>query len=110
MLSTKPFIRTKTSNCFQIFAFLAGLTNPSSTRPRRYSSEDLDRTSSVIVQSNNQNVEELQQIIHNQNKYIQQLQIRIRIHAPDVVQNSRPDRLIEENQVRHFQMHFKPNQ
>lgn len=94
-----------------VFLFSLGLTHPSSssTRPRRYSSEDLDHTSSIRIQLNDQNnrldknqtIEELQQVIENQNKYIQQLQIRIRIHAPDVIQtSSRPDRLVEENQVR----------
>ena len=52
------------------------------------------------LETRDQSVEELQQIIHNQNKYIQQLQIRIRIHAPETIQTSRPDRLVEENQVR----------
>ena len=89
-------------------SFLLGLTDSSSLRQRRYSSEDLDRTSSIIVKSNdrtnrlhsNQTIEELQQIIENQNKYIQQLQIRIRIHTPEVIYSSGTNRLVEENQVK----------
>lgn len=89
-------------------SFPLGLTDSSSLRQRRYSSEDLDRTSSIIVKSNDrtnrlhphQNIEELQQIIENQNKYIQQLQIRIRIHTPEVIHSSGSNRLVEENQVK----------
>jgi hypothetical protein len=41
------------------------------------------------------NIEKLQEIIRNLNKYIQQLQMRIRINTPDVTL----ERLTEQNKV-----------
>jgi len=87
-----------------------GLTNPSSDRQRRFSSEDFNQKSSTIIKSNekndqfydNKNIEDLQEIIRNQNKYIQQLQIRIRINTSDVVHTSTSDKLIEQNKVKRF--------
>ncbi len=84
--------------------FNLGLTNPSSDRQRRYSSEDIDRTSSAIIKSydyfnNNQNIEELREVIQNQNKYIQQLQIHIRINSPDGIQTMEENRVMIEEHI-----------
>jgi hypothetical protein len=84
--------------------FNLGLTNPSSDRQRRYSSEDIDRTSSAIIKSydyfnNNQNIEELREVIQNQNKYIQQLQIHIRINSPDGIQTMEENRVMIEEYI-----------
>lgn len=79
------------------------MNDPSSIRQRRYSSEDFYRKSSSTIQSdhfnNNQNIEELHEIISNQNKFIQQLQIRVRINSPNTIQTSTSDNLIEQNKV-----------
>ncbi|CAF4413194.1 unnamed protein product, partial [Adineta steineri] len=51
----------------------------------------------INIFDNIQNIEELQEIIYKQNKYIQQLQIRVRISTPDIVQSSTYNKLTEEN-------------
>jgi hypothetical protein len=86
-------------NCF---LHNLGLIDPSYIRHRRHSSEDFDRKSSAIInmtqlnESNEEtNIEKLQEIIRNLNKYIQQLQMRIRINTPDVTL----ERLTEQNKV-----------
>lgn len=67
----------------------------------------MNRKSSTIIQSNDQidhlnsskNIEELRKIVSNQNKYIQQLQIHVRLNTPNVIQTPTSDKLIEENRV-----------
>lgn len=76
----------------------------------------MDRTSSIIIKSNDRNnrlhshqtIEELQQIINDQNKYIQQLQIRIRINTSEIGHSSGSNRLVEENQVKAFEIISSP--
>jgi len=94
--------------------YYLGLTDPSSNRQRRFSSEDFNQKSSTIIKSNEnidesydqKNIEDLQEIIRNQNKYIQQLQIRIRISTPDIIHASTSDKLIEQNKVKHLKRNF----
>ncbi|CAF4732679.1 unnamed protein product, partial [Rotaria sp. Silwood2] len=84
------------------------LIDSSSIRQRRYSDEDCNRELSTfinMVTSNEKmdhsydtkNIEELQEIIRNQKKYIEQLQIRIRINAPDIIQSTTLQQLTEQN-------------
>ena len=54
-----------------------------------------------MIQSNEESVEEndiekLQEIIRNQNKYIQQLQLRVRLNTPDGITLGK---LTEQNKV-----------
>jgi len=87
-----------------------GLIYASSIRQRRHSTEDFDRKSSAIdniIKSNEeadnfdaiQNIGELREIIRNQNKYIQQLQLRVRINTPDILQSPTLEKLTEQNKV-----------
>jgi len=94
--------------------YYLGLTDPSSNRQRRFSSEDFNQKSSTIIKSNEninefydqKKIEDLQEIIRNQNKYIQQLQIRIRISTPDIIHASTSDKLIKQNKVKHLKRNF----
>jgi hypothetical protein len=81
-----------------------GLTE-SSIRKRRRSADD-----SIIIglyESNKyhddlskiENIDELREILRNQRKYIQQLQMRVRINAPDLIQLPTEEKLNEQIQV-----------
>ncbi|UJR13779.1 hypothetical protein I4U23_000789 [Adineta vaga] len=81
------------------------LNNSSSIRQRQYNEEELIRNSTIIIQSNEDNIrsdytdnlEELREIIRNQNQYIQQLQVRFHVNTPDILQSSTVEKLTEEN-------------
>lgn len=45
--------------------------------------------------------DELCDIIRNQKKYIQQLQTRVRLNTPDIIQSVTVQKLTEENKVGH---------
>jgi len=99
----------RTKNLTKIIHNL-GLIDASSTRQRRHSTEDFDRKFFAIdniIKSNEQadnfdaikNIEELREILRNQNKYIQQLQLRVRINTPDILQSPTLEKLTEQNKV-----------
>jgi hypothetical protein len=84
--------------------YYSGLTG-SSSRQRRHSADD-----SVIIdlheptKMNNDlikvdNLDELKEIISNQRKYIHQLQMRVRINTPDLLQSPTKEKLTEQVQV-----------
>ncbi|CAF1077570.1 unnamed protein product [Rotaria sordida] len=86
----------------------AGLIDSSSIRQRRHSAEDSNRKFSTfinMIKSNEEmdnsynikNIEELQEIIHNQKKYIEQLQLRVRLNTPDIIQSTTLQQLTEQN-------------
>ena len=85
----------------------AGLIDSSSTQQRRHSMDDLDGkttsiTSTVAPPANidyAKSVRELEEIILNQKKYIQQLQLRIRITTSDSRPSSTSDNTAEHIQV-----------
>jgi len=45
------------------------------------------------------NLDELKEIITNQRKYIHQLQMRVRINTPDLLQSPTKEKLTEQVQV-----------
>jgi len=82
-----------------------GLTE-SSIRPRRRSADDsviigLYQSSNKIIDdlTNIKNLDEFREIIRNQRKYNQQLQMRIRLNTPDIIQSPVIEKLNEEIQV-----------
>ncbi|CAF3506951.1 unnamed protein product [Rotaria sp. Silwood1] len=91
----------------------AGLIDSSSIRQRRHSADDPDRKLSTFMNMiianekidnshDIKNIEELQEIIRNQKKYIEQLQIRVRINTPDIIQSGTLQQLTEQNKVIFF--------
>ena len=87
----------------------AGLIDSSSTQQRRHSMDELDgKTTSITstVQPSEsidyaKSVHELKEIIHNQQKYIQQLQLRVRVTTADTLQSSASDKTAEHIKVVH---------
>ncbi|CAF3599141.1 unnamed protein product [Rotaria sp. Silwood1] len=88
----------------------AGLIDSSSIRQRRHSADDPDRKLSTFMNMiianekidnshDIKNIEELQEIIRNQKKYIEQLQIRVRINTPDIIQSGTLQQLTEQNKI-----------
>jgi hypothetical protein len=78
----------------------------SSIRQRRHSADD-----SFLIGINGsnkidddltkiENINELKEFIRDQRKYIQQLQMRIRLNTPDIIQSSTIEKLNEQNRVK----------
>ena len=74
-------------------------------RQRRRSADDLviigrkesNKTTNLLT--SNENINELQEIVHNQHKYIQQLQMRIRVNKLDIIQVSTIEKFNEHIKV-----------
>ena len=89
----------------ELFVFLQGLVEAACTRPRRRSADD----SCLVVPSESplpdeeldqiRDPTELKEIIVNQRKFIQQLQLRIRVNTPDLIQLPNMEKLAKQNQV-----------
>jgi len=102
----------KLKNLAKIYFYYVGLTE-SPVRQRRRSADD-----SVIIGSNEsnkitddlitiENLDELKEIIRNQRKYNQQLQTRIRLNTPDLIQSPIIEKLNEQIQVNNLNLNNK---
>jgi type IV secretory pathway VirB4 component len=96
---------------FKNFYYL-GLTE-SPVRQRRRSADD-----SLIIGLNEspkisddltsiENLDDLKEIIRNQRKYNQQLQTRIRLNTPDLIQSPVIEKLNEQIQVRNLNFDYR---
>ncbi|CAF2464780.1 unnamed protein product [Rotaria sp. Silwood2] len=88
---------------YQKILYEAGLIEPS-TRQRRRSADDsviIDRNQSNKIHDDLteiENIHELREIIRNQRKFIQQLQMRVRTNTPDIIQLPTIDKLKQQIQ------------
>ncbi|CAF5027640.1 unnamed protein product, partial [Rotaria magnacalcarata] len=90
------------------------LIESSSIRQRRHSAEDTDQKTSSLINiikshdkmtddtNHSKSTDELREIIRNQKKYIEQLQKRVRLHVPYIIQPAVLQKLTEQNKVSRF--------
>lgn len=89
----------------QFFSLCLGLSK-ASFRPRRRSADDSGLVNSSGSGRCNDDLadlhdlDELKQIVRNQRKFIQQLQMRLRLNTPDIIQSPTIDKLNEQNRVK----------
>ncbi|CAF0757918.1 unnamed protein product [Rotaria sordida] len=88
---------------YQKILYEAGLIE-SSVRQRRHSADDsaiIGRNESTKINDDLteiENINELREIIRNQRKFIQQLQMRVRINTPDIIKSPTIDKLQQQIQ------------
>ena len=89
----------------QSFSLCLGLSK-ASVRPRRRSADDSGLVSSGGSDRFNDDLadlhdlDELKAFIRNQRKFIQQLQMRLRLNTPDIIQSPMIEKLNEQNRVK----------
>ncbi|CAF2221594.1 unnamed protein product [Rotaria magnacalcarata] len=100
---------TRTAVLNAISRSSSGLIESSSIRQRRHSAEDTDRKTSSLINiikshdkitddtNHSKSTDELREIIRNQKKYIEQLQKRVRLHVPYIIQPAVLQKLTEQN-------------
>ncbi|CAF4258997.1 unnamed protein product [Rotaria socialis] len=100
---------TRTAVLNAISRSSSGLIESSSIRQRRHSAEDTGRKMSSFINiikshdkttdnsNDSKSIGELREIIRNQKKYIEQLQKRVRLHVPYIIQPTVLQKLTEQN-------------